>query len=426
LDSEHDAYAALRHPGYRCLLSGAVLSGLGAEVQAVAVSWELYDRTGSALTLAYAGLAQFLPVLLLALPAGAAADRFSRKRLFQTAQATSAGVSILLAYLSVTNGPVVLFLLCLLIAGVARAFSAPARQSFLAQVVPLADLPNAAAWNSTGWQIANIAGPALGGLVVARAPPATAYAFAGCGALVCVLLLVPIRPFVVERTAGARSLSALLDGVRFVWRTKPLLSAITLDLFAVLLGGATALLPIFAKDILQVGADGLGWLRAAPAVGALLTALTLAHLPPLRRPGVAMLLAVIGFGVVTIVFGLSRSYPLSFGMLVLLGGFDNISVVIRSTLMQLLTPDEMRGRVAAVNTVFISSSNELGAFESGVAADWFGPIAAVVGGGVGTIVVVLVVLASFPVLLRLGPLHTLLVTPPTPPQTHEPGTSQPL
>lgn len=423
---EHDPYAALRHPGYRCLLSGAVLSGLGAEVQAVAVSWELYERTGSPLVLGYAGLAQFLPVLLLALPAGAAADRFSRKRLFQAAQATSAVISLALAFLSVTEGPVGLFLVCLLVSGVARAFSAPARQALLAQVVPLADLPNAAAWNSTGWQVGNIAGPALGGFLVAWAPPAVAYQVAAAGATACVLLLAPIRPREVERRPGARSLAALLDGVRFVWRTKPLLSAITLDLFAVLLGGATALLPIFARDILRVGAEGLGWLRAAPAIGAMVMAVSLAHLPPLRRPGVALLLSVAGFGLVTIVFGLSRSFPLSFAMLLLLGAFDNVSVVIRSTLMQLLTPDGMRGRVAAVNTVFISSSNELGAFESGVTAEWFGPVGAVVVGGAGTILVVMLVLARFPVLRQMGPLHTLAVIDPAPPPTHEPGTSQPL
>jgi MFS family permease len=404
---DHDAYAALRHGGYRCLLAGGVIASLGGEIQAVAVGWELYERTRSARYLGLAGLAQFLPVLLLALPAGAVADRFSRKGIYQLAQLSSALISVALTALSVFQGPVPLVLLCLLCAGVARAFSAPARVALLPQIVPGLDLPNAVTWNSTGWQIANISGPALGGLIVWVAPPAAAYLVAASCALACVAVLTPIRPAAVARVTGARSLAALIAGVRFVWQSKVLLSTITLDLFAVLLGGATALLPVYAEEILRVGPLGFGWLRAAPAIGAVLMALTLAHRPPMRRPGRALLLSVAGFGLATIVFGLSTSYPLSFGMLVLLGALDNVSVVIRGTLMQILTPDEMRGRVAAGNTVFISSSNELGAFESGEVAYWFGPVVSVVSGGVGTVVVVLIVLVAFPRLLLLGPLHTL-------------------
>jgi hypothetical protein len=211
----------------------------------------------------------------------------------------------------------------------------------------------------------------------------------------------------VVRAATGRSFAALLAGLRFVWRTELLLAAITLDLFAVLLGGATALLPIFARDILGVGPVGLGALRAAPAVGALVMAVALAHRPPLHRPGRALLFSVAGFGGATVVFGLSTSFVLSLAMLALAGALDNISVVVRGTLMQVLTPDEMRGRVAAVNTVFISSSNELGAFESGAAAWLFGPVIAVVSGGVGTILVVLLVWRRWPGLVGVGPLHTL-------------------
>lgn len=224
--------------------------------------------------------------------------------------------------------------------------------------------------------------------------------------LACVVLLSPVRPrYGSSRPAPARSVASLFAGVRFVWRTELLLAAITLDLFAVLLGGATALLPIYAQDILHVGAVGLGWLRAAPALGAFLMALSLAHRPPLQRPGRALLTAVAGFGAATIVFGVSGNFWLSFAALAATGALDNVSVVVRGTLMQTLTPDEMRGRVAAVNSVFISSSNELGAFESGATAALFGPVISVVGGGVGTILVVLLVTARWPRLLGLGPLH---------------------
>ncbi len=417
--SEHDAYQALRHPSYRSLLIGAVLASAAGEVQAVAVGWELYRRTHSAWALGLTGLAQFLPVLLLALPAGHAADRYNRKVVFQFAQAASAVASFGLAALSLTEGPVPLVFAALLLAGVARAFGAPARSALLPQVVPPEALTNAVTWNSSGWQIANVAGPALGGLVLALAslgnPPddvpssaaAPAYLVAAGLSLACVVLLIPVRPRQAARAPLRRDLSSLLAGLRFVWKTELLLAAITLDLFAVLLGGATTLLPIYAQDIIGTGPAGLGWLRAAPALGALCMAVLLAHLPPLRRPGRALLLAVAGFGAATIVFGFSRDFLLSFSMLALTGALDNVSVVVRGTLMQTLTPDEMRGRVAAVNSVFISSSNELGGFESGAAAAAFGPVASVVAGGVGTILVVLTVAWRWPRLLALGPLHRL-------------------
>ena len=404
----HDPYAALRRRDYRLLLAGGVLASVGGEIQAVAVGWELYQRTHSAAPLGFAGLAQFLPVLLLALPAGQAADRYSRRVMFQVAQATAAVAALGLAVLSFWQGPVELVYPCLLLAGVARAFSAPARSSLLPQVVPPEELGNAVTWNSSGWQFANVAGPAVGGAVIAvmGGRAATSYVLAALCALTCIVLLFPVRPrYGSSRRAPARSVASLFAGVRFVWRTELLLAAITLDLFAVLLGGATALLPIYAQDILHVGAVGLGWLRAAPALGAFLMALSLAHRPPLRRPGRALLTAVAGFGAATIVFGVSGNFWLSFAALAATGALDNVSVVVRGTLMQTLTPDEMRGRVAAVNSVFISSSNELGAFESGATAALFGPVISVVGGGVGTILVVLLVTARWPRLLGLGPLH---------------------
>jgi MFS family permease len=402
MPEDHDAYAALRHRDYRCLLGGGVLSSIGSEVQAAAVGWELYQRTDSPAALGLAGLAQFLPVLLFALPAGHAADHFSRKRLFQTAAVASALASLGLAALSFFRGPVELIFACLMLAGTARAFTGPARSSLLAQVVPPEVLGNAVAWNSSGWQVANVAGPALGGLVLGWAgQAAAAYLLASLCALTCALLLTPIRPRPVKRPAAVRSLASLLDGARFVLRTEPLLAAITLDLFAVLLGGATALLPIYARDILHVGPVWFGWLRAAPALGAIVMAVLLAHRPPLSRPGRALLAAVAGFGLATIAFGFSENVVLSFAALALTGALDNVSVVVRGTLMQTLTPDEMLGRVAAVNTVFISSSNELGAFESGMTAQWFGAVASVVGGGVGTLVVVLLVMLRWPSLVRL-------------------------
>jgi MFS family permease len=404
----HDPYAALRSPSYRLLLCGGVLSSIGGEIQAAAVGWELYKRTNDPAALGLAGLVQFLPVLVLALPAGQAADHFSRVRVFQAAQLTAELASLGLAALSFWEGPVFLVYLCLLLAGIARAFSAPARQSLLPQVVAPEALGNAVTWNSSGWQIANVAGPALAGLLIwlTETYPtyhsAPVYILAASCSLICVLLVHFIRPQATNRPPLARSLAALLEGVRFVLRTEPLLAAITLDLFAVLLGGATALLPIYAKDILRVGAFGFGCLRAAPAVGAVVTALLLAHRPPLRRPGQALLLAVTGFGAATIIFGLSDHVYLSFAMLLLAGAFDNVSVVVRGTLMQTLTPDAMRGRVAAVNIVFVSSSNELGAFESGTTAKLFGATASVVGGGIGTILVVLLVMWRWPRLLLLG------------------------
>jgi MFS family permease len=403
MPGDHDAYAALRQRDYRHLLGGGVLASIGAEVQAVAVGWELYERTRSPALLGLAGLAQFLPVLTLALPAGQIADRYNRKFVYQCAQGMMLLASLGLAGLSWSHGPVPLVFACLLLAGAARALSAPSRISLLPQVVPEQALANAVTWNSSGWQFANVAGPALGGALIALSRQAVdAYLTAGLCSLGCIAVLVPIQPRSTARPPAERSLASLLAGARFVFRTKLLLAAITLDLFAVLLGGATALLPIFARDILKVGPEGLGWLRAAPAIGALLMGVLLAHRPPLRRAGLSLLLAVAGFGIATIVFGLSKNVYLSFAMLALTGALDNVSVVVRGTLMQLLTPDEMRGRVAAVTTIFISSSNELGAFESGMTAAWFGPEWSVIGGGIGTLVVVVLVALRWPSLLRLG------------------------
>ncbi len=264
----HDPYAALRQRDYRCLLSGGVLASIGTEMQAVAVGWELFERTGSAAILGLTGLAQFLPVLLLTLPAGHVADRYSRKRLVQLAQLTAMVGSVGLAVLSYLQGPIPLVFVCLVLSGAGRAFNNPARTALLPQVVPIEHLGNAVTWNSSGWQVANVVGPALGGLVVwLTAGAAAAYGLAALCSLSCILLLMPIRPKETSRSLEKRTLTSLLTGLHFVLRTRLLLAAITLDLFAVLLGGATALLPIYASNILHVDAAGLGLLRAAPRWG---------------------------------------------------------------------------------------------------------------------------------------------------------------
>jgi MFS family permease len=407
MPERHDAYAALRNPDYRRLLIGSLLASAGNQVQSVAIGWELYRRTGSATPLGLVGLAQFLPVLLVTLPAGHAADRYNRKNLVMAAQAGMALASLGLAAVSFLQGPVALVYLCLLLTGTCQAFSFPARWSLLPQVVSEAELHNAVTWSSSGWQVASVLGPALGGAVIALTGREVGnYLFAAFSALAGAGLLIPVQPRPGGPAREKQSLGSLLAGLRFVWQTKPVLATITLDLFAVLLGGATALLPIFAKDILEVGPNGLGWLNAAPSLGALAMAVLLAHRPPMARPGRSMLWAVAGFGAATIGFGLSRNFVLSFVLLAMTGALDNISVVVRGTLVQVLTPDALRGRVTAVNALFIMSSNGLGAFESGITAELFGPVVSVVGGGIGTVVVVLAVMAIWPEVLTLGSFGT--------------------
>jgi MFS family permease len=401
----HDPYAALRHRDFRLILAGTILASVGNEMQAVAVGWELYERTGSAMDLGLVGLVQALPVMLLALPAGHLADRASRKGIALATQTALAVASLGLAMVSATRAPVPWVYACLALAGVANAFAFPARWALLPQLVPLEDFNNAVTWRSSGWQIAAVAGPALGGLVIALGRGATpVYVLDATLGLIVVALVSGLRGRPQEKAEGELSWESLLAGVRFVWRTELILATITLDMFAVLLGGATTLLPIYARDILHVGPTGLGCLRAAPSIGAVMMAVTLAHRPPLRRAGRALLLAVGGFGVATIVFGLSRDFRLSLAMLLLSGALDNVSVVVRATLVQLLTPDAMRGRVASVNSVFIGMSNELGGFESGVAARLLGPVGAVVVGGVGALLVVLGVVVTWPGVWRLGSL----------------------
>ena len=386
-ETGHDPYSAIRHPNFRAYLSGNIIATIGQQMQTVAVGWELYERTGSALALGGVGLAQVLPIILLTLPAGHVSDRYPRIRVLMVAQLLFAVCSAGLALVSLAHGPLRLVYLLLVLTGVARSFQAPAKSALLPQIVEPSRFSNAVTWNSVGWQLAAVIGPALGGAVIGlshRAAPV--YLIDMAAALGFMLLLFRVRPL-VSMSSVPPSIRGLLDGVRYLRSTPVLLAAITLDLFAVLLGGAVTLLPVFAKDILHVGPSGLGWLLSAQSIGAVLMLLTLAH-RPFANAGPALLRAVIGFGLATVVFGLSRNFWLSFAMLVLMGALDGVSVVIRSTLVQVRTPDHLRGRVAAINSLFIGTSNELGGFESGAVASLIGPVAAVVAGGVGTVIVV--------------------------------------
>ena len=407
----HDPFLALRFRNGRLFVIGTFINFVGQKMTEVAIAWELYERTGSAFILGLVGLILVIPVFFLSLPAGHASDYCNRKRIVIGAQAFLIFACLGLAGLSYGHGPLVFVFACLLLMGGANAFSIPAGGALLSQLVPEHAYENIATWNSSAWQLATVLGPALGGFLIAIFQSTTLVyvlnAIAGL-ALGILLLLIHEAPRKVPLVHYNKNtaVSSLIECFRFLRRTQIILAAITLDMFAVLLGGATTLLPIFAKDILHVGPVGLGWLRAAPAIGAVCIGLILAHRPPFKKAGTTLLLAVIGFGIATIGFGLSRSFWLSLLMLFLLGGLDNISVVIRSALLLMRTPDEMRGRVAAVNGIFLGASNELGGFESGLTAQLFGPTLSVVGGGVGTILVVLLVALLSPELRHLTTLHS--------------------
>lgn len=405
LPTEH-AYAIFRNPDYRRFLIAGMIATIGRQILGVAVGWDLYERTGSPAALGFVGLAQVLPVILLAIPAGHAADRLDRKIQLIVAHLlffTAASGLMLVSWL---RGPVGLVYAFLVIHGTAQALNMPARWAILPQVVPREQISQAITWNTSTFQIAAVLGPALGGVVIALPGGASkSYLINAVCSLIVISLVIPMRLRPYARDFEPVSMESLLAGIKFVFSTELILATITLDLLAVLLGGATALLPIFAKDILAIGPRGLGWLRAAPAIGAFLTAIYLAHRPPLRRAGWALLWSVAGFGLATIIFGISRSPALSFLMLFLTGAFDNISVVVRHSLVQVLTPDSMRGRVSAVNAIFIGSSNELGELESGLTARLLGTVPAVVLGGVGSMLVVLGVGWGWPSIRRLRSVH---------------------
>jgi len=377
-------------------------------MQAIAVAWQIYSITHRPLDLGLVGLAQFLPGILLFLVTGDTADRVSRRRILLACYSAFALCSALFLTLTLHGlNSVWPIYGVLLLNGIVRAFNGPATQAFLPLLVPKADFPSAVAWNSSVFQTAVIVGPLAGGLIYgATGNPILAYCCTGTGYLIALCLMASIR---LDRAANARpapSSRMVLEGLRFIWRNKLILGAISLDLFAVLLGGAVALLPVYARDILKVGAYGLGFLRSAPALGGVFMAIVLAHWPLRRRAGAALLWCVCCFGGFTIAFGLSRSLALSLAALAFAGACDMVSVVVRHTLVQLGTPDEMRGRVSAVNMVFIGASNEVGQFESGITAQWFGTVPAVVLGGVGTILVVVLWAWLFPDLRNVDKLVT--------------------
>jgi MFS family permease len=369
----------------------------------MAVAWQVYELTGRPLDLGYVGLAQFLPGILLFLVVGHAADRFDRRRILEICQ----GGYILLSgflwwYSHQPTMNVKVILAVMLGIGVVRAFSGPASQALTPQIVPAEDFQNAVAWGSSIFMIATILGPAVGGLVYAAGQGATLVYLISTVlyvvAFTCVALM-HIRTGRMEKQAT--SLKTVLAGFRYVWEKKVVLGSISLDLFAVLLGGAVALLPVYAKQVLHVGPWGLGILRSAPAVGAALMGATLAFRPLRKKSGRIMFVCVAIFGTATIIFGLSHSFWLSLTALFFVGASDMVSVVIRSTLIQIATPAEMRGRVSAVNLLFIGASNEFGEFESGVTAQWFGAVPAVVLGGVGTLIIVASWMWLFPELRKV-------------------------
>jgi MFS family permease len=393
---------AFRYPSFRRYITARFLATVSSEMQAVAVGWQIYAMTGRPLDLGLVGLAQFLPGMLLFLAAGHTADHRSRRRILEvcyTAFACCSGALLALSLYGLSSvWPIYLVLLA---NGVVRAFNGPATQAFLPQILPDEHFPNGVAWASSIGQGAQVAGPMLGGILYGiTGSPIPVYACAAAAYLVALLLISRVKIAVPPRPRAPASLRVMLEGLRYIWINKIILGTISLDLFAVLLGGAVALLPVYARETLRVGAFGLGLLRAGPGIGAVLMAAVVAHHPLRRRAGTTMLWCVAGFGLFTIVFGLSSNIVLSMASLIAIGACDMVSVIIRHTLVQLGTPDEMRGRVSAVNMIFIGASNEVGQFESGLTAQWWGAETAVLVGGVGTIVIVALWAWLFPTLRR--------------------------
>jgi MFS family permease len=407
----HDPYASLRIPGYRWFILSTFAMTLASQIQGVVVSWQIYDVTRDPLSLGLIGLAEALPYVGVALFAGHVADRQDRRRVSLISLAVLVVCSISLLLLSLGGGlrmavghrGVLPFYAVIFLSGIARSFLQPARQALGAELVPRELYPNAVAWRSSTWQTGAVAGPALGGLFYGFTSPAVAYAVDA--SLMAVALVsfagIAYTPRGTRQNGGSVS-ESLRTGVRFVLQEPVLLGAMTLDLFSVLLGGAEALLPVFADQVLKVGPQGLGILRAAPAAGATMMSLYLAHRRPFRRAGRALLNAVAIFALCIIGFGLSRSFVVSLALLAISGMADNVSVVVRSTLLQVLTPEHLLGRVSSVNAIFIGSSNELGAFESGVMARILGTVTSVVLGGLASLSVVGIVAVKIPSLRRLG------------------------
>lgn len=407
--SGHSPYGVFRIPAFRKLLLGGVLVHIGTAAQSLAIGWEMYQRTDQALMLGLIGLTQAIPMLLFTLPAGYLADVFDRRSVMAAGLVGTTLTSLALALFSYTRGAIEWMYVLLFFDATFHRVATPARTALLPLVVPEEQFEGAVKWRSTLFQLSAVVGPMVGGVIITFSIP-SAYMFSAITTIIYIVLLYRMTIPEASMSPRGQMVKQVIEGIRFVWRRKLILGSVSLDLFAVFLGGAVYLLPIFARDIITSPPFGLtpeevlGWLRAAPAAGSIAMALILAHRPPLRKSGRSLFMAVAAFGLATIVFGVSRSFWLSWAMLFLTGFFDNISVVIRHTLVQLRTPNHMRGRVSAVNFIFIGSSNELGGFESGLVAQIWNPVVSVVSGGIGTLVVVLSWLKLFPGLRRVGEL----------------------
>ena len=393
---------ALRYPNFRLFQMARLFVVVGLEMQSVAVGWHVYELTREPLALGFVGLAQFLPGMILFLVSGHAADRINRRKLLVFCYAAFAACSGLLLWATQYRGESVrtIYIILVLI-GIVRSFSGPASRAILPLLVLEEHFPNAVAWTATAYQAGTLLGPALGGLVYALfLGPSAVYAAAAITAVVgsALTLRMITRPQAAfEEEIGSQTVFA---GLRYIFRQKLILGSISLDLFAVLFGGAVALLPVYAREILHTGPWGLGLLRSAPAVGALAMAVLLAYRPLRGRVGMTLLWCVAGFGVFTILFGISHSLVFSLVALLMVGACDMVSIIIRNTLVQMATPDQMRGRVTAVEMIFIGASNELGEFESGVTAHWFGTVPAVILGGIGSLLVTGLWAYAFPDLRR--------------------------
>lgn len=405
MSDRHDPFAALRYGNYRFFLAGKLLLTIALQIQIIVASWMIYERTKDPFALGLIGLTEAIPALGLALPGGLLADRFNRKSLMLLSTFLMLLASVGLVYYTagstMQNGiwPAYLVIFCV---GIARGLYNPAQSSIWGQLLPSHHYVNASVWNSSLWQVGAVVGPALGGLMYAGIGPYTTAIFV-CLLIGIVLLcyaLIQYRPAESKRTQEP-VIDSIRQGIRFFFKQEVLLSAVTLDLFAVLFGGAVALLPAFADQVLHTGPEGLGYLRSAPAVGAVIMAAIMAYRPPAAGAGRLMLACVAGFGVCMIVFALSEQFWLSLTALLVSGMLDNVSVVIRSTILQSFTPEEMRGRVAAVNSIFVGSSNEIGAFESGLAAKFLGLVNSVVFGGTMTLAIVAATWRYAPALRKL-------------------------
>ncbi|HZF02150.1 MAG TPA: MFS transporter [Methylomirabilota bacterium] len=435
--AEEGAYAVLKNADYARYLFGRFIASLGQQMLVVAIDWELYKRTHSALALAFVGLSLMIPMILCTIPAGHVADVFNRKKIVLVTTLLLVVVSLALTLLSYFAAKVFWIYICLFVLGAARTFLWPASAAFVTSLVPRNQFARAVTFNSGAFQLSCVLGPVAFGAVIAMTPHAeehatawTVYALNVLASIICFALVAPIKHVHKAKPAEPVSAKSLVEGFRFVYQNKVILGVITLDMFAVFLGGAVTILPMFAENIYHVSASGFGWLRNAMPMGAVICMFIIAHRPPLQKAGKAMLWSVAIFGIATIFFGVANKncfdslLPLSnafwfwfaFGMLALAGFVDNISVVVRQTLVQILTPDEKRGRVSAVNALFIGTSNELGGFRSGIVAWLFttptflggkeatGAIVSTVTGGIGTILVVLAVAWIWPEIRKYGKL----------------------